>query len=89
MKKGLLLVVFLLVILSCKKNKNEVVKESATTTELSHKPQLKSHFDWDAANIYFLLTDRFNNGVLPWTELRKPLSLEGLWAVILKELPKK
>jgi len=62
MKIGLLLVVFLLVILSCKKNKNEVVKESATTTELSHKPQLKSHFDWDAANIYFLLTDRFNNG---------------------------
>ncbi|MCM4153298.1 alpha-amlyase [Arenibacter sp. N53] len=62
MKKGLLLVVFLSIILSCKKSKNKVVKESETTIELSQKPQLKSHFDWDAANIYFLLTDRFNNG---------------------------
>ena len=63
MKKGLLLVVFLLVILSCKKNKNEIVKESVTTPEISQKPtQLKPPFDWDAATIYFLLTDRFNNG---------------------------
>jgi len=62
MKKGLLLAVFLLIILSCKEHKIEVIKEEATTIELSQKPKLKPLFDWNAANIYFLLTDRFKNG---------------------------
>ncbi|MCK0190110.1 alpha-amylase family glycosyl hydrolase [Arenibacter sp. F20364] len=62
MKKRLLLAVLLIFFLSCKENKNEVVKEAVTTLELSHKSELKAPFFWDAANIYFLLTDRFFNG---------------------------
>ena len=62
MKKGLLLAVLLLFFLSCKENKNEVVKESGSSAEAPQKRKLKSPFFWNAANIYFLLTDRFNNG---------------------------
>ena len=39
-------------ILSCKVNKN-VIKE---------KPMQETPFVWEGANLYFLLTDRFNNG---------------------------
>jgi alpha-amylase len=62
MKKGLLLAALLLFFLSCKENKNEKVKEAGPTAELPQKRELKSPFFWNAANIYFLLTDRFNNG---------------------------
>ncbi|HCO84875.1 MAG TPA: alpha-amlyase, partial [Arenibacter sp.] len=62
MKKGLLLAALLLFFLSCKENKNEKVKEAGPTTVLPQKRELKSPFFWNAANIYFLLTDRFNNG---------------------------
>ena len=62
MKKGLLLAALLLLFLSCKENKNEKVKEAGPTAELPQKRELKSPFFWNAANIYFLLTDRFNNG---------------------------
>tara|TARA_R110000765_G_scaffold8166_3_gene26645 strand:- start:75 stop:1775 length:1701 start_codon:yes stop_codon:yes gene_type:complete len=62
MKKGLLLAALLLLFLSCKENKNEKVKEAGPTTVLPQKRELKSPFFWNAANIYFLLTDRFNNG---------------------------
>tara|TARA_R110002111_G_scaffold91434_1_gene142262 strand:- start:100 stop:1800 length:1701 start_codon:yes stop_codon:yes gene_type:complete len=62
MKKGLLLAALLLFFLSCKENKNEKVKEAGPTAELPPKRESKSPFFWNAANIYFLLTDRFNNG---------------------------
>ena len=62
MKKGLLLAALLLFFLSCKENKNEKVKEAGPTAELPQKRESKSPFFWNAANIYFLLTDRFNNG---------------------------
>ena len=62
MKKGLLFAVLLMFFLSCKENKNEVVKEADTTSEPAHKRELNQPFLWNAANIYFLLTDRFNNG---------------------------
>lgn len=62
MKKGLLLAALLLFFLSCKEHKNEKVKEAGPTAELPQKRELKSPFFWNAANIYFLLTDRFNNG---------------------------
>ena len=62
MKKVLLLAALLLFFLSCKENKNEEIKEAGTTIELPQKKELKSPFLWNAANIYFLLTDRFNNG---------------------------
>lgn len=62
MKKGLLLVVLLFAVLSCKEDKSEVKNEEVPTIELSQKLLSHSPFAWDAANIYFLLTDRFNNG---------------------------
>ena len=62
MKKGLLFAVLLMFFLSCKENNNEVVKEADTTSEPPHKRELNQPFLWNAANIYFLLTDRFNNG---------------------------
>jgi alpha-amylase len=62
MKKGLLVAVILLFVLSCKENKHQILKETGSTSELSQKSALNSPFFWDAANIYFLLTDRFNNG---------------------------
>ena len=48
-------IIFLAVILaaSCKENK----KEMTSTKQIKEVP-----FVWENANIYFLLTDRFNNG---------------------------
>ena len=62
MKKEVFLAALLLFFISCKENKNKVAKEAGPTTELLQKGELKSPFFWNAANIYFLLTDRFNNG---------------------------
>ncbi|MBU2904795.1 alpha-amylase [Arenibacter algicola] len=62
MKKEVILAALLLFFISCKENKNKVAKEAGPTTELLQKGELKSPFFWNAANIYFLLTDRFNNG---------------------------
>lgn len=46
-----------LLIVSCKEEgkEKEIVKE-AETSEVQHP-----YFDWEGANVYFLLTDRFNN----------------------------
>ena len=41
---------------SCKKNTEETKSEIAITENT------KSYFDWEGANVYFLLTDRFKNG---------------------------
>ena len=62
MKKEVFLAALLLFFISCKENKNKVAKEAGPATELPQKGELKSPFFWNAANIYFLLTDRFNNG---------------------------
>mgnify|MGYP003631698581 CR=1 FL=1 len=80
MKKGLLLAALLLFFLSCKENKNEKVKEAGPTAELPQKRELKSPFFWNAANIYFLLTDRFNNG-----DTLNDISLNRTKEVISKE----
>lgn len=56
MKKGVIILVTLIGLLSCESGD----KESMTTedTVSDNRP----YFDWSAANVYFLLTDRFNNG---------------------------
>ena len=54
----------LLIFTSCKQEKKEVVKETVIAKVLSSEPAKKKPFAWEAANIYFLLTDRFNNGNL-------------------------
>jgi len=53
MKKHLLILVVVIVMGSCT-NKNEVVE--------SEPNRIATPFVWGNANIYFLLTDRFNNG---------------------------
>lgn len=50
MKRVILLAVTALLLQSCKGQKEEVVVEQKETS-----------FYWEAANVYFLLTDRFNN----------------------------
>lgn len=47
---------------SCKKAKKQVDKEAKPTAELVNKEVKDRPFYWEGANIYFLLTDRFNNG---------------------------
>ncbi|MFY7671733.1 alpha-amylase family glycosyl hydrolase [Tenacibaculum sp. MEBiC06402] len=51
MNRIILLVITALLLQSCKGQKEEVVLEKKETP-----------FYWEAANVYFLLTDRFNNG---------------------------
>ena len=46
------LIICMLVLLNCKDKTSEPIADSSVTTE----------FNWNAANVYFLLTDRFNNG---------------------------
>ncbi|WP_299128132.1 alpha-amylase family glycosyl hydrolase [uncultured Winogradskyella sp.] len=55
MKKVIIIILTLLVLaLSCKEN---------TTNKDNLEVRVeKQHFDWAGANLYFLLTDRFNNG---------------------------
>jgi alpha-amylase len=56
MFKFLKFLVFLAVLTSC--------KNESTDGEVSQTVALTdyTYFDWDGANVYFLLTDRFNNG---------------------------
>lgn len=50
--------VLLFCFLGCKTDK----KANLDLAESQHKEEAKTPFVWEAANIYFLLTDRFNNG---------------------------
>lgn len=62
MMRVLKLIIAILLIISCdgmrKSNSNEIKSHDATEVK-SDTP-----FVWEAANVYFLLTDRFNNGNL-------------------------
>ncbi len=53
MKNVYFLLVMSMIVLGCKNNTSEVVEKTEEVT---------TPFFWEAANIYFLLTDRFNNG---------------------------
>ena len=46
-----------LVVFSCSETKKDVA-----ITQTEDVPRMQSNFTWEGANIYFLLTDRFNNG---------------------------
>ncbi len=46
----------------CKKNPRQPKKPTNDTTATVIEPKKKAPFVWEGANIYFLLTDRFNNG---------------------------
>jgi alpha-amylase len=62
MKKLLLVVPIFLFLFSCKEIIKEPEKEVAKTEEVASKPTNNIPFVWEGANVYFLLTDRFNNG---------------------------
>ncbi|GMN09176.1 hypothetical protein MTsPCn9_03680 [Croceitalea sp. MTPC9] len=62
MKKLLIAMSILSFMFSCKKAKKQVDKEAKPTAELVNKEVKDRPFYWEGANIYFLLTDRFNNG---------------------------
>ena len=52
-----------LIIFSCKtKNENKEKSPLAVVDSISEPSKRTAPFVWEAANIYFLLTDRFNNG---------------------------
>ncbi|ADV47406.1 Cyclomaltodextrin glucanotransferase [Cellulophaga algicola DSM 14237] len=62
MKKGLLLLLGFVLFISCEEEKNTPKPEQSSTTKNSIVTPKKNPFVWEGANIYFLLTDRFNNG---------------------------
>ncbi len=62
MKRLLTIVALILVISSCKTKTKEPEKTLSLATDSIVIPEKKIPFVWDGANIYFLLTDRFNNG---------------------------
>ncbi|WP_179021902.1 alpha-amylase family glycosyl hydrolase [Winogradskyella forsetii] len=57
MKKSLILIVLAVIMTSCKSNKEEAKEVDSVESETIETP-----FVWEGANLYFLLTDRFNNG---------------------------
>lgn len=62
MKKLLTAVTVFFIFLSCTEQKKEPVKETVIAKDLISTPAKRVPFSWEGANIYFLLTDRFNNG---------------------------
>ncbi|MBQ0786784.1 MAG: alpha-amylase, partial [Oceanihabitans sp.] len=58
MKKNILLIAITILAFSCKTDK----KANQDIAESQQKEAVKTPFVWEAANVYFLLTDRFNNG---------------------------
>tara|TARA_R110000751_G_scaffold14621_2_gene47180 strand:- start:61886 stop:63559 length:1674 start_codon:yes stop_codon:yes gene_type:complete len=58
MKKSILLIALSILAFGCKTDK----KASQHIAENKKKEEVNTPFVWEAANVYFLLTDRFNNG---------------------------
>ncbi len=47
---------------SCKQAKTDTIEKATFINDSIPVPPVKTPFAWEGANIYFLLTDRFNNG---------------------------
>ena len=62
MKKALLLLLFFSLFLSCKEEKKEKISDTAALAKSHVEKEKKNPFVWEGASVYFLLTDRFNNG---------------------------
>ncbi|CAZ94115.1 alpha-amylase family glycosyl hydrolase [Zobellia galactanivorans] len=65
MKRLLYAVVVFSIFIACKEERKEIIEEVPVKTDsiATHVEPVKNlPFSWEAANIYFLLTDRFNNG---------------------------
>ncbi|SHG99173.1 alpha-amylase family glycosyl hydrolase [Winogradskyella jejuensis] len=59
--KKLILVIVAITAFSCNNSKTESNKSEALTAKSETETVSENVFPWEAANIYFLLTDRFNN----------------------------
>ena len=62
MQKMLIALAISALFLACKEEKKEPVIEPSIALETTPEIEQKVPFIWEGANIYFLLTDRFNNG---------------------------
>ncbi len=62
MKNLLTIALLFFLFAACESQKKEVVKDIPIAENIAVAPEKKVPFVWDGANIYFLLTDRFNNG---------------------------
>ncbi len=62
MKYLLYSLLFLIIFSSCKMDKKGAIDETTKSIATTETPEKQIPFVWDGANIYFLLTDRFNNG---------------------------
>lgn len=59
--KKLILLTLIATSLSCKNSASDAEKEMKDTSEEKTTASLETPFVWEAANLYFLMTDRFNN----------------------------
>ncbi len=57
MKNTLIIILTLTTMIGCKENKAE-----GAGADINETSAIKAPFVWEAANLYFLMTDRFNNG---------------------------
>ncbi|MFD2586889.1 alpha-amylase family glycosyl hydrolase [Croceitalea marina] len=62
MKKLLIALSMLCFVVGCKKVQKPAIEESKEIAEVKETVENNKPFFWEGANIYFLLTDRFNNG---------------------------
>jgi len=62
MKKLLIAIAVSALFLTCKEEKKEPQIAASSTKDSTQIVEKKAPFVWQGANIYFLLTDRFNNG---------------------------
>lgn len=62
MNKTLHFLLVLVLISACKQEKKEIVETNVALIKSTEEANKKTPFVWEGANIYFLLTDRFNNG---------------------------
>lgn len=62
MKYLLKAILLIFLVTACKMEKKEVVDNPIVVKDTVVTPKNNIPFVWDGANIYFLLTDRFNNG---------------------------
>lgn len=64
MKYLYIAVFFNLILVSCQPNSNEKPKKTSSTTDSVALVKKNPNFQWEAATVYFMLTDRFKNGNL-------------------------
>lgn len=62
MRKLLIASIVLPIFLACKNDKKESAQQTMVIRDSMPEPSKEKPFVWEGANIYFLLTDRFNNG---------------------------